>query len=353
MKLSPRSWFALSILVSLTVIIIIFVTTFNEETIGYILHFSVLFLLLAVTFRLIALLFWSLRIRVMSKSLGYQVKLSHCLNMILAGLFAGTITPGQSGGEPVRVHELYRHGVKLGDAVSIVIMERVLDGIVLTILGVILVTMITGFLLSSFSFVLIILIIVAWAFMISFLIIPVLSIKYPEWTKRGLMRLVTWLINRVPQWSASSDSLIERADHEIDNLFGSFARFAGTARSGLLGGAAMTLFFWITEFFVASVILIGLGFGPFIVDSFFFQILIAIINAVPLTPGSSGIIELSASSLYAFIIPTGSIGVFILLWRFVTFYLNMVLGAIAGINIFKREIWHRVSDRWDTKQDES
>jgi uncharacterized protein (TIRG00374 family) len=351
MKLSPRSWFALSIIFSLTVIIIVFVTTFNEETIGYILHFSVVFLLLAIMFRLIALVFWGLRIRVMSKSLGYQVKLSHCLNMILAGLFAGTITPGQSGGEPVRVHELYRHGVKLGDAASVVIMERVLDGIVLTIMGVILVTMITGFLLSSFSFVLILLIIVAWIFMISFLIIPVLAIKYPEWTKRGLMRLITWMVSKVPQWSASSDDLIKRADHEIDNLVESMTRFTGTARSGLLGGAVMTLLFWITEFFVASVILVGLGFGPFVVNSFFFQILIAIINAVPITPGSSGIIELSASSLYAFIIPTGSIGVFILLWRFVTFYLNMGLGAIAGINIFKREIWTRFSDRGETEQE--
>jgi len=343
-KLSSRGWFTLSILFSLTVIIIVFVTTFNEETISYILNFNLVFLGLAIVFRLVALVFWGLRIELMSKSLGYRVKLRHCVNMVLAGLFAGTITPGQAGGEPVRVHELYRYGVRLGDAVSVVIMERVLDGVILTTMGVVLMTMITRTLFSTFSLALIILIIVAWVFMLSFLIIPVLAIRYPEWTKRGLMRIVIWVVPKVSRWSASPEKIIGLADHEITNLVTSMTRFAGTARSGLLWGSIMTVMFWITEFLVASVILMGLGFGPAIIDSFFFQILIAVINVIPLTPGSSGVIEISASSLYAFIIPAGSIGIFVLLWRFVTFYLNMVLGAIAGVTIFRREIEYRIPD---------
>jgi uncharacterized protein (TIRG00374 family) len=205
-------------------------------------------------------------------------------------------------------------------------------------------TMITRTLLTTFSLGLIILIIVAWIFMLSFLIIPVLAIRYPDWTKKGLMRMVTWVVPRISRWSESPEKIIGVADHEITNLVTSMTRFAGTARSGLLGGSIMTILFWITEFLVASVILVGLGFGPAITDSFFFQILIAVINVIPLTPGSSGVIEISASSLYAFIIPAGSIGIFVLLWRFVTFYLNMVLGAIAGVNIFRREIEFRVPD---------
>jgi hypothetical protein len=125
------------------------------------------------------------------------------------------------------------------------------------------------------------------------------------------------------------------------------ARFTGTARSGLMTGGIVTLLFWITEFLVASVIMMGLGLGPAIIESFFFQILIAIINMIPLTPGSSGVVELSTSSLYALLIPSGMIGIFVLLWRFVTFYLNIVLGAFAGVVIFKREIKYRKSDDED------
>ena len=351
LKLSSRGWFALSILFSLAVIIIVFVATFNEETIGYILHFNLLFLCLAIIFRLVALALWGIRIQLMSGALGYRVKLPHCFNMVLAGLFAGTITPGQAGGEPVRVHELYRYGVKLGDAAAVVIMERVLDGIILTFMGVILMTLMTSFFWTTLGLAMIILIIVAWVFMISFILIPIFAIKYPVRTKSVLMKLIKWLVPKFSRWSATEHLITERADKEINNLFTSMARFTGTARSGLMTGGIVTLLFWITEFLVASVIMMGLGLGPAIIESFFFQILIAIINMIPLTPGSSGVVELSTSSLYALLIPSGMIGIFVLLWRFVTFYLNIVLGAFAGVVIFKREIKYRKPDD-DNKETE-
>lgn len=322
------------------VILIIFATTFNQETVGYILSFNLFFLGLAILCRFIALVLWGLRIQLMSASLGYPVQFSHCMNMVLAGLFAGTITPGQAGGEPVRVHELYRAGVKIGDASAVVIMERVLDGIVLTAMGIILMLLMTGFIVSILNPALIFLVIIAWSFLIGFLLIPVLAIRFPEKTKSILMKLVHWLVPRVSRFSASPQALIDRVDHEIDNLSESMTRFTGTAWKGLLFGGIVTTFFWVSEFLVASVIMMGLGLEPFIPESFFFQILIAIIMMVPLTPGSSGVTELSTSSLYALIIPTGMIGLFVILWRFVTFYLNIILGAIAGLTIFKRELKH-------------
>jgi len=348
-KLSTRGWFALTLLFSLSVIIIIFATTFNQETIGYILSFNLWFLGLAILFRLLALVLWGLRIQLMSSSLGYRVKLPYCVNMVLAGLLAGTITPGQAGGEPVRVHELYRANVKIGDATAIVIMERVLDGIILTVMGILLMILMSRYIESIFNPALVILVIIAWIFLISFLIIPVLAIKYPERTKKYLMKLVHWIAPRMGRFSPSLQSITERADHEIDNLFGSMTRFTGAAWRGLFFGGIITALFWISEFLVASVIMMGLGLGPFILESFFFQILIAIIMMIPLTPGASGVTELSTSSLYALIIPSGMIGIFVILWRFVTFYLNIILGAAAGLAIFKRELKYQKKEECTEK----
>ncbi|MBP1929619.1 uncharacterized protein (TIRG00374 family) [Methanolinea mesophila] len=342
--MTPRGWFALSILVSLTVIVIVFVTTFNEQTLRYILTFNVVFLFLAISFRLLALVFWGLRIQLMSRSLGYRVPLPHCVNMVLAGLLVGTITPGSAGGEPLRAHELYRSGVKLGDAAAVVIVERILDGVVLTLMGVILMAVITEYVLATFGPALLFLVVIAWIVMAMFLAIPLLTIRYPEWTKRQLRRLVNWLVPKLSFWR-SAKRFGEMADKEIDNLFISGRRFIGTARMGLFQGGVMTALFWVTEFAVASFVLMGLGFGPFLVQSFFFQIVIAIIGMLPLTPGSSGVTEISTSSLYALIIPTASIGVFVLLWRFVTFYLNILLGFAASLAIFRREIESREREK--------
>lgn len=342
-KISSRGLFAISLIFSLSVIFIVFGATFTEETIQYILSFNLIFLILAIGFRILALALWGLRIVLMSRSLGYHVGFFYSLNMVLAGLLAGTITPGQAGGEPVRVHELYRTGVKVGDATAVVIMERVLDGIVLTGMGIIIMFM-TREIWSTFSTSLIILIIAAWVFLLSFLFIPFLAMRYPVPMKCLILRLVSWITEKLSHTRLSSSKIGACADTEIDNFFTCFSRFAGPARWGLLIGGSATAFFWVTEFMVASVILMGLGLDPYIILSFFFQILIAIIMMIPTTPGSSGITELSTSSLYALIVPAGMLGIFVLLWRFVTFYLNIILGVIAGMCIVHREISCRTED---------
>lgn len=337
MKLSSRALFALSILFSLFVIAIVFATTFTEETITYILSFNLFFLILAIGFRVLALILWGVRIQLLSLALGYRVRLPHAVNMVLAGLLAGTVTPGQAGGEPVRVHELYRVGVKVGDATAIVITERILDGIILTLLGIGVMTM-TSSIWSTFGPSMIILIVVAWIFLISVLIIPILAIRYPARMKGFILHLITWIAGKFSKTRLSSSRIRERADEEIDNFLGSFSRFGGPAGRWLLAAGGATAIFWMTEFMVASVILMGLGLDPYILLSFFFQIIIAIVMMIPLTPGSSGITEISTSSLYALIVPTGMLGIFVLLWRFVTFYLNIILGSLAGLLIVHREV---------------
>jgi len=74
----------------------------------------------------------------------------------------------------------------------------------------------------------------------------------------------------------------------------------------------------------------------------------AIIMMIPTTPGSSGITELSTSSLYALIVPAGMLGIFVLLWRFVTFYLNIILGVIAVIQ--KKKAEKSIVDRKEPKK---
>ncbi|PKL59797.1 MAG: lysylphosphatidylglycerol synthetase, partial [Methanomicrobiales archaeon HGW-Methanomicrobiales-4] len=62
-KLSSRGLFALSLLFSISVIAVVFVTTFTEETITYILSFNLFFLVLAIVFRILALILWGVRIQ--------------------------------------------------------------------------------------------------------------------------------------------------------------------------------------------------------------------------------------------------------------------------------------------------
>jgi len=68
------------------------------------------------------------------------------------------------------------------------------------------------------------------------------------------------------------------------------------------------------------------------------QIVIAVIMMIPLTPGSSGVAELSATSLYGLFVPSAIVGVFVVLWRLILYYSNIVIGLIATVVIVKREV---------------
>jgi uncharacterized protein (TIRG00374 family) len=59
---------------------------------------------------------------------------------------------------------------------------------------------------------------------------------------------------------------------------------------------------------------------------------------LPLTPGSSGVAEISLYGLYGVLIGTSSntlIGVFIILYRFITYHMNLTAGAFFQYRIFK------------------
>jgi uncharacterized protein (TIRG00374 family) len=60
---------------------------------------------------------------------------------------------------------------------------------------------------------------------------------------------------------------------------------------------------------------------------------------LPLTPGSAGIAEGSIFILYGILlndpVSYSLIGVFIILFRFITFHMNVIVGAIFQYRIFK------------------
>ena len=89
---------------------------------------------------------------------------------------------------------------------------------------------------------------------------------------------------------------------------------------------------------IPSLVLMGLGFPPFFLESYCAQILLLVIIMMPTTPGSAGVAEFSILGLYGVIIGSTAdplLGVFILLYRFITYHMNLIAGAIFMQRIFK------------------
>lgn len=334
MEKSQVKWLYISIGFSLLVLVIILLLTVNENTVQYLKEINPFFLLLAFLIHVLSMCFWALRIQKMTGSLGYRIGFFYSLNLVFANLLLAAITPSQAGGEPVRIHELYRADVPLGDATAIVIMERVLDGIVLAFLAAFAMIVLAD-LWKSLGVISQVMVLITWIFVIGCLLLFYLAIKRPDNVKNVVNHIAGfftrgWEITRV-------EELIMRADKEIDNFNEAVIKFVKSAKGGLLWGMLFTLLYWISEILIASLILLGLGQKPLILESFVIQLVLAILMMLPLTPGSSGIAEVGATSLYALFIPASIVGIFVVIWRMVLFYFNIALGILSSIIIVRRE----------------
>jgi uncharacterized protein (TIRG00374 family) len=338
---SQWKWLVVSVAFSLGVLALVLYFTVTKETFLYLRHLNPSFLVLAIAFHFLAYGFWAMRIKVMARSLGHQVSFIYCLNLVMANLLAGSITPSQAGGEPVRIHQLYRNNVPLGDATAIVVVERVLDGIVLGV-AAIAAFFILGKMVEDIPAGLSLFILFAWVMMVVFIGAFVLSVRNPDLLKRFFKRVSRLFVKR---WDLKRiERLIASIDREVDNFHDSMSRFVAHGRAGLLGGTVFTVLFWFSEFIIVSLILMGLGEPPFYLLSLVAQIIIGVIMMIPLTPGSSGIAELSATSVYSLFIPSSIVGVMVVVWRVIFYYLNIIVGIIATIPILRREMILREED---------
>ncbi|HJJ50548.1 MAG TPA: flippase-like domain-containing protein [Methanocorpusculum sp.] len=336
MDAKQKKFFWLSIGLSLAVLLIVIILTFNEETIVAIQQLNPFYLLLAFIVHMVGMSFWAARIVVMCRSLGYKVPFRHSLNMVCAGQLIASITPSQIGGEPVRIHELYKADVPVADATAVVLIERLLEA-VLMVLGVI-------FAMALFSLVYSNgelpegLIFAAWlgtAFFTGLLILLVAIMRKPALIKKIALKVGKLFMKKMKPERV--EKITQQILDGVDQFYNTFRLFAGKAKWGLGVGFLLTFGLWACEFSVASIILMGLGYPPNVLLSIVFQLVIAVILMVPLTPGAAGIAELAYAGFYSMIIPSSVIGLFVVLQRMMLYYSNIVIGLIASFLIVKRE----------------
>ena len=334
MEKSQRRWLYVSVGFSLLILVVILYLTINQNTLHYLREINPLFLLLAFLTHILTMCFWAMRVKKMSGSLGYDIGFFYSLNLVFANLLAAAVTPAQAGGEPVRIHELYKADVPIGDATAVVIMERVLDGIALAGLAAFAMIVLTEQ-WNSLGAISTVMVYVTWIFVAGCLFLFYLAVRRPDVVKRVVNRIARFLTKK---WDRDKvEELLERADKEIDNFNEAVIRFVRTAKSGLLWGMLFTLLYWVSEIITASLILVGLGQPPLIFESFVIQLILAILMMIPLTPGSSGIAEVGATSMYALFIPASIVGIFVVIWRIVLYYFNIALGILSSIIIVRRE----------------
>jgi uncharacterized protein (TIRG00374 family) len=326
-----------SLILSFAIIIIILKFTLNPDTFTYLSHGKIRyeFFFGAVGMSILYWSLWGMRLKILSSALDHDVKISlwESIKIVIANQFIAGITPSSAGGEPVRIHLLHKNGISTGEATAAVMAERLLDAIFILIC-------------VPFAFFVYQDLIEVEAvklglylgitFFISLIIIFIYAIKNPNKLKSFLIFIARKAKRFIPidKWKKETH-LIEKITHEVDNFHRSMVFFRKERKKEFIYAGITTILFWSTGFLIPSMILLGMGLDAYLIESYCAQILLVIIILMPTTPGSSGVAEASAAFLYTPLINQSLLGVFILLFRFISYHLNLIVGAIFLYKVFK------------------
>jgi uncharacterized protein (TIRG00374 family) len=321
-------------LISILSIAVIFIFTQDKTTIAVIREIRPGYILAALVIHIFSFVVWGMRVRVMSFTLGHKINLLKASEIVVSGTFVAALTPSSIGGEPFRIHLLRQDKMPLGQATAVVVTERLLDTLLMLLAVPFALYLFRGMLSDSRVDIVLLLGVLLTAVS---LILMLGALLRPLRVKLVINRLLKWMIerfngkkigNKLSNFSQSIDGVINEFNEGV-NLF------LTDGRAGLFYGAIFTILYWIVEFSSLPVILMGLNQPPSVLICFAAQALLIIIIIVPLTPGSSGVAELAATSLFSVFMPASILGIAVLAWRAFTFYVNILVGGFVSFRLLK------------------
>ncbi|MFZ2534578.1 lysylphosphatidylglycerol synthase transmembrane domain-containing protein [Methanothrix sp.] len=278
------------------------------------------FLLLAVALHVFSWMLYALRLKLLASMAGHEITLPLSFRCTLASNFLAAITPSSAGGEPLRIKVLADDGMSYGAATAVVISERLLDSIFfLTSLALFL--MVSGF-FAGFG-------LKVGAIFLVFLLAFLAFLRQLIIRPKRVARLMEWIKKKT-----GNRAIVLTIEREIWLFRDAGIQLAKETMRCLPVLVVMTALIWFSDFLVPSALLAGMAQDPSILLSVTAQNILAIVSLLPLTPGASGIAELGMSYLYSTFVSPALLLPLIVLWRLITYFLNIVVGAaFAGATI--------------------
>ena len=327
-------WVTSSILISILSITVVFILTRDTTTTAVVREIRPGYILAALVIHIFSFVIWGLRIKSMTGALGHKIGLLRSFEIVVSGTFVAALTPSSIGGEPFRILLLSQDKMPVGKATAVILGERILDAVLMLLAVPFSLYLFRGRLTDSRLDVVIIL---GELLSVVGLALMVYALLRPRYVKLAINNLVAWMIKRLGSRKIGDKlyRLSESIDRGIDEFHESINLFFTEGRTGLFYGIIYTVIYWIVDFSSLPVVLMGLNQPPSVLICFAAQVLLLIVIVAPLTPGSSGVAEFAATSLFSVFMPASILGIAVAAWRAFTFYTNILVGGFVSFKLLK------------------
>jgi uncharacterized protein (TIRG00374 family) len=268
----------------------------------------------------------SFRIRLIAKAIsGKWIAFGRCSQVIFCGAFLSAVTPFQAGGAPLQAYVLNKAGLKWGTALLLLLFRGLFYLIgMLIFLPFILPFFRTQYsgrsmqILSRYS-------IFAYLFLFVLLF---LVLSMPKFLKKIIYSL-TFRKGKITR----ATRRIFRMLREIRVIRGELFDFIKNKKLYALAIIFTTIVVYIPDYSIAYAILKGLSIKVPYLETIFRQVFLLFAAFFFPTPGAEGIIEGGFTVLFYQSVPRYLIGMFAILWRFVTYHLIVIIGGILTLKV--------------------
>ena len=262
------------------------------------------------------------------KNQGYKIKITEAIYLSIIGYYYSDITPGATGGQPMQVYEMKKKDIPVGIGTSTITVRFIMNQFATCVIVVLLWAFNKGFVdeqLGSIQGFYIA------GFLVNFIVIPVvlLAVIFPKW----LVKVCEGIIKLGAKIKLIKDK--ESAKESVNKVIVSYRE---SFKNLLKQPKQLVL-----QFIISILCMLGLFFVTYFVYRAFglsevswyrilaITVLLFVSASYTPLPGASGANEGGFMVYFAGIFPDKTIGLALLVWRFITFYLFLIIGPIVTL----------------------
>ena len=305
-----------------------------ENIINALRQLNPLFLLMAIGCMIVYWLGEALGLHFAAKSLAPDTKFRTTFLVTMIGQYFNCITPFASGGQPMQVYTFMKRGMPLGSAMTALLSRFIVYQFTLTLYSAVFLIfrlsmftdgdlkpltflVMVGFIINTF--------VIALLFMLAFFRAATTKLAHAVVRLLGKLHIIK-----------DVDDKLEYIDKELSTYYENFL-FIKSQPVMILKMFLATVVQLLVYFSITYVIYIGFGMNK----TDFFTIIacqafvLMISSFVPL-PGAMGAAEGSYAAFFKGIFGDYYTGVSTFIWRFLTFYLPILIGIVINLRMTKK-----------------
>lgn len=277
--------------------------------------------------------FKSIVMWVIARNYNTKYRFRNAFRMTLETNFFHAITPFATGGQPYEVYSLKKSGLKITDSTNVSVQSFISYQISLVLLGVI--AILANYYLNLFPDNKVLSKLVTLGFIVNFLVIIMLFVL--TFTKNISKKIVSFILKLMSKVKLLKDK--EKAKEKFENylkefhegakkMFSNKFQFIGCTLLQFISLVSLYLIpfilFYGTNIYINPLVVIATSAYVMLIGSF-----------VPI-PGGTGGLEYGFVAFFSNLVSSNVVMAIMLLWRFITYYFGMIIGAIC-LSIGKKD----------------